>query len=306
MIDIDAGLPDIPPELRRLMAEIGPRWRDNVTQNVDLMVQRFSAVLKQSPRDGVSVRTAISYGEHERQALDIFMPDTPQGVPALVLFVHGGAFVSGHRNRTDEIYSNVLYYLARRGIAGINIGYRLANDAVYPEATHDIAAVVAWAHEHADTFGWDTGRIFLMGHSAGAAHAGSYAYDPRFRPATGQMLAGMIVVSGRVRVDNLPENPNARKVEIYYGTDEARFDAYSAVTHIDRDSIPTFVAWAEFENPLIDVYCAELVSRLAVAKRKSPPLMWLAGHNHTSSIAQIGTSDNALGKAIVDFVRNPR
>jgi len=126
--------------------------------------------------------------------------------PPVVLFVHGGAFVSGHRNRTEQIYSNVLYYLARNGVAGINIGYRLANDAVYPEATNDIAAAVAWAHEHAAEFGWDPARIFLMGHSAGAAHAGSYAYDPRFRPARGAKIAGMIVVSGRVRVDNLPEN----------------------------------------------------------------------------------------------------
>ena len=32
-----------------------------------------------------------------------------------------------------------------------------------------------------------------------------------------ELLAGSIVVSGRVRADNLPTNPNARKVEAYYG-----------------------------------------------------------------------------------------
>ncbi len=282
MKDGRAGLPQIPDDLRQLMAEIGPKWRDGVARNVDLMVQRFSDVLKNSPRDGVTVHPGISYGDHERNALDVFLPEKMTTPPPVVLFVHGGA------------------------VAGINIGYRLANDAVYPEATNDIAAAVAWAREHAAEFGWDPARIFLMGHSAGAAHAGSYAYDPRFRPASGAKLAGMIVVSGRVRVDNSPENPNAQKVEIYYGPDSSKFDDYSPVAHIDRNSVPTFVAWAEFENPLIDVYCAELVYRLAFAKRKAPPSMWLAGHNHTSSIGQIGTSDDALGQAIVDFVRNPR
>jgi acetyl esterase/lipase len=252
----------------------------------------------------VTVHPGISYGDHERNVFDVFLPESMATPPPVVLFVHGGAFVSGQRNRTEQIYSNVLYYLARHGIAGINIGYRLANHATYPAATDDIAAVVAWAH--AAEFGWDPTRIFLMGHSAGAAHAGSYAYDPRFRPAGGTRLAGMIVVSGRVRIDNLPENPNAGKVEVYYGPDASKFDDYSPVAHIDKDSIPTFVAWAEFENPLIDVYCAELVYRLAHAKRKAPPSMWLSGHNHTSSIGQIGTSDDALGQAIVDFVRNPR
>src|SRR5260370_29842613 len=100
----------------------------------------------------------------------------------------------------------------------------------------------------------------------------------------------MIVVSGRVRVDNLPENPNAQKVEIYYGPDASKFDDYSPIAHIDRDSIPTFVAWAEFENPLIDVYCAELVYRLAHAERKAPPSMWLPKHHPTPTIRQIRTS----------------
>lgn len=306
MTDRTAALPDIPDDLRQLMAQIGPTWRDNVTKNVELMIERFSEVLRRSPRDGVTVHSGISYGDHERNIFDVFLPQSTNAPPPVVLFVHGGAFVSGHRNRTEQIYSNVPYYLARHGIAGINIGYRLANHAVYPAATHDIAAVVAWAHAHAAEFGWDPARIFLMGHSAGAAHAGSYAYDPKFRPADGTRLAGMIVVSGRVRIDNLPENPNAQKVEVYYGPDASKFDDYSPVTHIDKDSIPTFVAWAEFENPLVDVYCAELVYRLAHAKRKAPPSMWLARHNHTSSIGQIGTSDDALGQAIVDFVRDPR
>ena len=124
--------------------------------------------------------------------------------------------------------------------------------------------------------------------SAATAHAGSYAYDPAFASAGKTPLAGMIVVSGRVRIDNLKENLNAKKVEQYYGTDASRFEGYSPVHHINRDSVATFVAWAEFENPLIDVYCAELAYRLAEAKRKSPPTMWLPGHNHSSAIAHLG------------------
>ena len=145
-----------------------------------------------------------------------------------------------------------------------------------------------------------------MSHSAGAAHAGSYAYDPAFSPAGKTPLAGMIVVSGRVRIDNLEENPNAKWFEQYYGANALRFEGYSPVHHINRDSVATFVAWAEFENPLIDVYCAELVFRLAEAKRKAPPMMWLPGHNHSSAIAHIGTSEDRLGKAIVSFIGNPR
>jgi acetyl esterase/lipase len=300
------NLPDIPAQLRALMAEIGPKWRSDTAGHVDMMITAFSEVLKQAPRDGVTVHRDIPYGPHERQQLDVFLPAGNATAPPVVLFVHGGAFVSGHRNRTAQVYSNVSHYLAQRGVAAINVGYRLATHAVYPGATLDIAAAVDWARAHAGEYGWNPDAVFLMSHSAGAAHAGSYGYDPAFASAGRPPLAGMIVVSGRVRIDNLAENPNARKVEQYYGTDASRFEAYSPVHHINRDSVPTFVAWAEFENPLIDVYCAELVLRLSQAKRKAPPMMWLPGHNHSSAIAHIGTSDDLLGQAIVNFIRNPR
>jgi acetyl esterase/lipase len=300
------NMPDIPAPLRALMAELGPKWRDDTAGHVETMIAAFSDVLKLASRDGATVHRDIPYGPHERQQLDVYLPAGNVTAPPVVLFVHGGAFVSGHRNRTEQVYSNVLRYLAQRGIAAINVGYRLASHAAYPGATQDIAAAVDWARAHAAEYGWNPDKVFLMSHSAGAAHAGSYAYDPAFSSISRPPLTGMVVVSGRVRVDNLEENPNAKRVEQYYGTDASRFEGYSPVHHINKDSVATFVAWAEFENPLIDVYCAELVYRLAAAKRKSPPMMWLPGHNHSSAIAHIGTSDDRLGQAIVSFIINPR
>jgi acetyl esterase/lipase len=215
--------------------------------------------------------------------------------------------MDGHRNRTDRIYSNVPLYLARNGVVGINVGYRLGKDVGYPGATEDVGRAVAWTHARADELGIDRQRIFLMGHSAGAAHAGSYAYDKRLQPKEGPGIAGFIVVSGRVRADNRPENPNADRVVAYYGTaDAARLDDVSPVSHVGPASVPTLVAWGEYENPLLDVHCAELVFRLSQAKKRSPPVVWLRGHNHTSTIAHIGTSDETLGREILSFIADPR
>jgi acetyl esterase/lipase len=288
-----------------LMAEIGPRWGESVTSNVKLMVDEFSKVHRGAGVPaGLSVRRDVSYGVHERQRLDVFLPKEAAKRPALI-FVHGGAFVEGHRNRTPEIYANVLTWFARHDVVGINMGYRLAPEAVYPEATRDVGTVVAWTRENADALGVDATRIFLMAHSAGAAHAASYAYDRRRHPLAGPGIAGLVVVSGRVRADNRPDNPNARKVEAYYGAD-ADFEDVSPVAHVGAESVPTFVAWAEYENPLIDVYCAELAYRLATAKRRSPPVAWLEGHNHTSIIAHIGTAEETLAQAILGFITAPR
>lgn len=299
--------PSIPKELRDLMAEIGPRWRDDISGHIRAMLEGFSAVLRDAPKEGVEVRRGIRYGDDPRQEYDLFLPTGPERDRPAVLFVHGGAFTEGHGNRTDEVYANVLYFLACHGVAGVNIGYRLAPQACFPEATRDIAAVVQAVRDTAPATGVDPQRIFLMGHSAGGAHVGSYAFDRSLQPKAGSGLAGLIVVSGRVRVENRPDNPNARRVEAYYGAaDPALLDRLSPVSHVRPDSIPTFVAWGEFENPLIDVHCAELVHRLAQAKGRCPPTLWLRGHNHTSTIAHINTAENLLGSALLDFIARPR
>jgi len=301
------GRPEIPATLRAAMAEIGPRWKINRSANIQSMIAQFSAVLREVPRDGISVRCDISYGPHPRQQFDLYSPETRATGRAALLFVHGGAFMDGHRNRTDSIYSNVPVYFARNDIVSINIGYRLGGDVGYPGATEDVGRVVEWTCANAKELGIDRDRIFLMGHSAGAAHAASYGYDKRRHPIAGPGLAGLIVLSGRVRAENRPDNPNAEKVVAYYGTSDASsLDDLSPVSHVGPTSVPTLVAWGEYENPLLDLHCAELVFRLAAAKNRSPPVVWLRGHNHTSTMAHIGTADDELGRAMLDFIADPR
>ncbi len=284
------------------MAEVGPRWGQDIPGHVRLMIDSFSPLLAGAPRDGVDVVRDIAYGEHPRQQLDVFRPAAGRDLP-VVVFVHGGAFVDGHRNRTPEVYSNVLYYFARNGVVGVNIEYRLAPEHRYPSGSEDVARAIDWVRRSIAEHGGDPGKIFLIGHSAGAAHAGSYAYDKRRHPAAGPGIAGLVVLSGRVRAETLPENPNARKVEAYYGTDPAVFDDCSSVTHVSADSVPTMIAVAEYENPLLDLHCAELFHRLAEAKRRAPRMVWLAGHNHTSVIAHFNTAEDRLGREILEFIR---
>jgi acetyl esterase/lipase len=188
-------------------------------------------------------------------------------------------------------------------VVGINVGYRLAPEAQYPEATYDIAKVVNWVRANATRLNVDPKRIFLMGHSAGGAHVGSYAFDKRLQPSDGHSLAGVLIISGRVRADARDDNPNAKRVMAYYGPDTSVYDDLSPVSHVDTQSPPTFVACAEFENPLIDVYCFELAHRLAAAKGRAPPFMWLKGHNHTSIIAHFNTEEDELGRACLRFMQ---
>jgi len=292
---------EIPKTLRDLLSVVGPIWASDVPGNVRKMVDHFSPLLAQCPKNGIEVTRNLAYGPKERQLLDVFTSDRKACKP-VVVFVHGGAFVDGDRDRSAEIYANVLYYFARNGCVGINIEYRLAPEHTYPAGTQDVAKAIEWVRNHVGDFGGSPDNIYLMGHSAGAAHAASYAYDRQHQSPNGSHLSGLIVVSGRVRADNSPENPNARKVEAYYGSDPSLFENRSPISHVGADSVPTMVAFAEFENPLIDLYCLELAYKLSLAKRKAPRMVYARTHNHTSIIAHINTADDQLGREILAFI----
>jgi len=298
---MNASLPVIPRSLFELMADIGPKWGSDIRGHSKLMIDGFSELLADAPKDGEVARD-IAYGAHPRQVLDVYSPRGARAAP-IVVFAHGGAYVDGNKDRSGEIYANLCWYLARNGVICVNIEYRLAPEFKYPSASEDVGAAVGWTRANIARFGGDPGRVFVMGHSAGAAHVGCYAYDRRLHPPEGSGIVGLIVVSGRVRAENLPENPNARKVEAYYGVDPARMEQGSVVNHVSAKSVPTMIGIGEFENPLLDVHCAELFHRLAQVQRRAPRIVRLAGYNHTSTIAHFNTAEDRLGREILEFIR---
>ena len=295
-------LPAIPQSLKERMKSIGPHWGDNVLVHVKEMVTAYSEILAKSPRHGLIQHDDIPYASHERQVLDIFRTEKTQSAPVLV-FLHGGAFVDGSKSRTPEIYANVLRYFNRHGFVGVNVEYRLAPEFKYPSATEDLELAMQWIQKNIHLYGGDCRKIFIMGHSAGAAHSSDYVYRMNSITKDPLNILGHIIVSGRVRIENRMDNPNARKVEAYYGIDQNLFDQCSAINHIDKNSAPTMFAIAEFENPLIDMHCLELASHIAQIKGKAPRLSWLEGHNHTSIIASLDTADERLGSSILSFMQ---
>ena len=296
-------LPAIPQSLIDRMREIGPRWGENVPVHVNEMVTAYSAILTTSPREGLIQHDDIAYAPHARQLLDIFCPEHAQGAP-VIIFLHGGAFVDGSKSRTPEIYANVLRYFNRHGYVGVNLEYRLAPEFKYPSASQDLELAMHWVQNNIHLYGGDRHKIFIMGHSAGAAHSSDYVY--RINPLANDPLPvlGHIIVSGRVRIDNRVDNPNARKVEAYYGLDQAYFDQCSAIHHVDKNSVPTMFAIAEHENPLIDMHCLELASHIAQLQGKAPRISWLEGHNHTSILASLDTADERLGSSVLSFMHS--
>ena len=293
--------PGLPADARQRMLAIGPRWATDIVAHRKAVLDAYTPVLAARDDGGIEVTRDLAYGAHARQRLDVYRHPLTQDAP-VVVFVHGGAFLRGEKDATPQVYGNVARYFARHGCVGVNVEYRLAPEAAYPAGAEDVGGAIAWVRHNAPAHGGDARRVFLVGHSAGGSHAGAYACDPAARPSAGPGLAGLVLISARLRADTRPENPNAGGVRAYYGTDEALYEARSVVTHAARLDVPLLLAVAEYENPLLDVYAAEMLYRVSAARGRAPRMVRLPRHNHTSIVAHIDTAEDRLGGEILDFI----
>ena len=154
----------------------------------------------------------LAYGPLPRQRYDAYRPPgtPPRAGWPLVVFFYGGSWNRGER----ADYRFVGEALAARGMLVLVADYRLYPEVTYPYFLHDCAAAVAHALAQARSLGADPGRVFVMGHSAGAYNAAMLALDPRWLRAAGREpaeLAGWIGLAGPY--DFLPiTNPDARPV----------------------------------------------------------------------------------------------
>lgn len=296
----------LPPYLRETLAQIGPVFQRDIETHIPATLAAFQSILRSAPKDGVSVTADQRYGPDPKQVLDVYRPTPRRGAPILI-YVHGGAYVTGDKNAFGEVYANIGWWFARQGIVALNATYRLAPGSPWPGAVQDVRAMVAWARENAARLGADPDRIFLMGHSAGATHAASYIFDKALQPAEEPGVAGAVLISGRYRLEYDPADPNARNMQAYFGDDPAQYPNRSPITHIrDGARVPVFLVVAEYDNPGLDVRGAELLAALCERDGACPRFLRLVGHNHLSEVAAFNTPDEQLGREVLDFMSRGR
>jgi acetyl esterase/lipase len=150
-----------------------------------------------------------AYGRDPRQKLDVYRPAGEGRVLPVLVFCYGGAWNSGDR----ALYDFAGRALAAAGFLTIVFDYRLVPDHRFPAFVEDSAAAIAWASRNAARFGGDGGRIFLVGHSAGAYNVALAALDPRYLAAHGlepRLIAGVAALAGPF--DFLPlDGPSTRE-----------------------------------------------------------------------------------------------
>lgn len=114
------------------------------------------------------VDTALTVDREREVPIRIYKPRRELRAGSGILFLHGGAFVSGD---LGSEHARCLRFAGGAGAVVVSVAYRLAPEAPYPAALLDCVAALEWIHEHANALGVDPARIAVGGVSAGGGLA---------------------------------------------------------------------------------------------------------------------------------------
>lgn len=164
---------NIKPSRRRVIQSAG-------SASLAALVSGCSGILASATKldSNISVLKQLSYGPHHRQKLDIYLPENIKRRSAINLFLYGGSWRWGSRNR----YAFIGYALAKHGFAVAVADYRLYPEVRFPTFNTDAAQAVAWLLENHSSFGL-TQSLNVLGHSAGAHIGCSIILDPMYLDA---------------------------------------------------------------------------------------------------------------------------
>lgn len=260
----------------------------------------YAPLQQREPYAGVRVARGERFGpDAERNLLDVFTPEVAGAPRPVLVFVHGGGFVAGaRRTGSSPFYDNIALWAVKNGMVGVNTTYRLAPAHPWPAAQEDLAATIAWVRENIAARGGDPRRIYVMGHSAGAAHVAQYVGHPRFHVEPGGGIAGAILVSGVFDPASLPASAG---LKAYFGSDDTVYPRRSALPGMAASRVPMMVAYAELD-PSDFHEQAEQAQAALCGDGDCRPLLQLRGHSHMSEVYAINTADSALAEAIRQFV----
>ena len=134
--------------------------------------------------------------------LDVFYPDNTTVALPTVVWVHGGAWVSGDKDNID----NYLKILASHGFTTVGVDYTIAPEAQYPTPLLQINTALKYLQDNAERLHIDPTKIVLAGDSAGSqivAQMATIITSPPYANETGiqptlaaKNLKGMLLNCG--------------------------------------------------------------------------------------------------------------
>lgn len=115
--------------------------------------------------DGIKALRDVPYvaNGHEKQKLDLYLPEASSAPRPLLIWIHGGAWQAGSKDQCPALRGGWF----ERGYAVASVEYRFSQDAIFPAQIEDCKAAIRWLRAHAKEYSLDPQRFGVWGSSAG-------------------------------------------------------------------------------------------------------------------------------------------
>ena len=274
-----------------------------------LFVALLAAVTLASPAAAKVVRDVI-YAEAPGLdpgdvRADIYMPAEAEDAP-MIIMMHGGAWTFGNKQNALGMFQ--AKYFTEQGFVFVAINYRLAPAHPFPAQQEDVAAAIAYFHKHAETYGADPDKIFLMGHSAGAHMAALVAIDPDYLDDVGLTPD---VVKGVAALDSAAYNlsrtgSDGDIPEFYHATftaDDPDVWAAASPTLLVEETTPIPPFLLLYVNRAVSPSRAKELAEALRSAGHEAEARRVKNRDHKSLNDRIGEKGDKVGPMIVDFFR---
>jgi len=208
----------------------------------------------------------------KKHLLDIYLPPNPKGKVPLVIFVHGGGWLSNDKYADIGYMKKTVAEIISNGFALASIDYQFSTQALFPAQIQDCNRAVSFLHDNADKYGFDKNRFALMGFSAGGHLASMVGLSKNdnvkqfFMPGTNSSFSfkGVVDFYGPAELILFPGADNEKSPEgILIGAAPlARPDlakAASPVTYVDKNDPPFLIIHGE-KDELVSPKQSKLLS----------------------------------------------
>ncbi|PWJ48639.1 Acetyl esterase/lipase [Quadrisphaera granulorum] len=219
----------------------------------------------------------------EKLLADVCRPREATGALPAMILVHGGGFSQGGKKDVRSLCET----LAKQGVVGVAISYRLLPDHAFPSQVEDVVAAMSWVADPAIArqHDIDPARIGLLGSSAGAIIAESVGVgigSPPFRPAVVAAFSGASDFTPGAS-GGVPSGGDAERLALaYLGCASVAAcptaEAASPAKHVTAESSPMFLVNGSEE--LIPVGQPQAMSDALAASGVAQQLVVVPGNRH--------------------------
>lgn len=249
---------------------------------------------------GMAVTRTLTYGDHQRQQIDVYAPQQGGDGAPLILFVHGGGWSFGNHKQTVQAKP---VHFTGAGYVFASTGYRVLPDAPVEQQAADVAAALRALREEAGSLGFDPDRIILMGHSAGAHLAALVASDPVYAGEDFGAIAGVVLLDGAGYDVAAQMRPGASELpQVYaraFGDDPARQAALSPIKHVGGKDAPEWLVLYVAERAASSAQSEALAKALSGAGANAEAVA-ITGTDHGRMNRELGLPEGAAQTQAVD------